>query len=117
MISISRPDPPVARWPCQYHAMAEPISGGKRLYEILMRRRRIPYGNLMPSRRTARASTGGFPCLTLSISRLVPVSCLPWRPMPPGSTGCEPAMLIISFLIALALAVYLVVTLLAPERF
>ena len=37
--------------------------------------------------------------------------------MPPGSTGCEPAMLIISFLIALALAVYLVVTLLAPERF
>ena len=42
---------------------------------------------------------------------------MPWRPMPPGSTGCEPAMLIISFLIALALAVYLVVTLLAPERF
>ncbi|WP_236898454.1 K(+)-transporting ATPase subunit F [Devosia sp. SL43] len=29
----------------------------------------------------------------------------------------SPAMLIISFIIALALAVYLVVTLLAPERF
>jgi K+-transporting ATPase KdpF subunit len=37
---------------------------------------------------------------------------MPWR-----STGSEPAMLILSFLIALALAVYLVVTLLAAERF
>jgi K+-transporting ATPase KdpF subunit len=31
--------------------------------------------------------------------------------------GCERAMLIIAFLTALALAVYLLVTLLRPERF
>jgi len=32
-------------------------------------------------------------------------------------TGCEGAMLLIAFLVALALALYLLVTLLRPERF
>ncbi|MBN9333835.1 K(+)-transporting ATPase subunit F [Devosia sp.] len=37
---------------------------------------------------------------------------MPWR-----WTGCERAMLIVAFLTSLALAVYLLVTLLRPERF
>jgi K+-transporting ATPase KdpF subunit len=37
--------------------------------------------------------------------------------MPLRSTACEPAMLLITFIIALALAVYLLVTLLRPEQF
>lgn len=37
---------------------------------------------------------------------------MPWR-----SDACEAAMLILAFVVALALAAYLLVTLLRPERF
>lgn len=58
-----------------------------------------------------------YPCSIFSSSFSVPLCSPLSRAMRCRSTGCEPAMLLISFGVAVALAVYLLVTLLRPERF